>query len=402
MSKRRASGDGMIRRRESGRWEGRIVVGHKENGDSIFHYVSGDSQKEMLEKLHRDMDAYRGADLTEDSRMTLAQWLECWLETYTTGTMRESTRRSYRTYVERYINPRLGDRVISGLTSSDIQKLYTDLLEHGRVHDHPQMGHRLSGTMVRRIHAMLHSALKAAAQAHLIARNPTEGAALPRMEDRTRRALTRAETERFLQTVREDPVWYPFFYTELTTGLRKGELCGLRWEDFDEEAGTLAVRRTLHTQAGGTLTTGETKTYAGTRIITLPASTAELLRERQKDACTPWIFPDPLGDGGPVRPGSASYHLKRLLKAAGLPDIRFHDLRHTFATQALASGVDAKTLSGILGHTNASFTLDTYAHVTGEMQHQAARVVGDYLTDVFGKELKPWQRAPSGAAAAST
>lgn len=402
MGKRRPSGDGMIRRRESGRWEGRIVVGHKENGDSIFRYVSGDTQKEMLDKLHRDMDAYRGVNLTEESRMTLAQWLDRWLETYTAGTMRESTRRSYRTYVERYINPRLGDRVISGLTPADIQKLYTDLLEHGRIHDHPQQGHRLSGTMVRRIHAMLHSALKAAAQAHLIARNPTEGAALPRMEDRTRRVLTRAETERFLQTVQADPVWYPFFYTELTTGLRKGELCGLRWEDFDEEAGTMAVRRTLHTQPGGTLTTGETKTYAGTRIITLPASTAELLRQRQQDACTPWIFPDPLGDGGPIRPSSASYHLKRLLKAAGLPDIRFHDLRHTFATQALASGVDAKTLSGILGHTNASFTLDTYAHVTGEMQHQAARVVGDYLTDVFGKELKPWQRVPSGAAAAST
>ena len=402
MGKRRPSGDGMIRRRESGRWEGRIVVGHKENGESIFRYVSGDTQKEMLDKLHRDMDAYRGADLTEESRMTLAQWLDRWLETYTAGTMRESTRRSYRTYVERYINPRLGDRVISGLTPSDIQKLYTDLLEHGRIHNHPQQGHRLSGAMVRRIHAMLHSALKSAAQAHLIARNPTEGAALPRMEDRTRRVLTRAETERFLQTVREDPVWYPFFYTELTTGLRKGELCGLRWEDFDEEAGTLAVRRTLHTQPGGTLTTGETKTYAGTRKIILPASTAELLRQRQKDACTPWIFPDPLGDGGPVRPSSASYHLKRLLKAAGLPGIRFHDLRHTFATHALASGVDAKTLSGILGHTNASFTLDTYAHVTGEMQRQAARVVGDYLTDVLGKELKPWQRTPSEAAAAST
>ena len=380
MSKRRASGDGMIRRRESGRWEGRFVVGHKENGDSIFRYVSGDTQKEMLEKLHRDMDAYRGADLTEDSRMTLAQWLDRWLETYTAGTLRESTRRSYRTYAERYIIPRLGGRVISSLTPADIQRLYTDLLDHGRVHDHPRYGRRLSGTMVRRIHTMLHSALKAAAQAHLIARNPTEGAALPRMEDRPRRVLTRAETERFLQTVREDEVWYPFFYTELTTGLRKGELCGLRWEDFDGEAGTLAMRRTLHAQPEGKLTTGETKT---------------------KTAGTAWIFPDPLGDGGPVRPGSASYHLKRLLDAAGLPDIRFHDLRHTFATQALASGVDAKTLSGILGHTNASFTLDTYAHVTGEMQHQAARVVGDYLTDVFGKELKPWQRT-SGAAAAST
>ena len=100
-------------------------------------------------------------------------------------------------------------------------------------------------------------------------------------------------------------------------------------------------------------------------------------------------------------PDSVATLHQRILKDAGLEHLRFHDLRHTFATQALASGVDAKTLSGILGHTNASFTLDTYAHVTGEMQHQAARVVGDYLTDVFGKELKPWQRT-SGAAAAST
>ena len=91
----------------------------------------------------------------------------------------------------------------------------------------------------------------------------------------------------------------------------------------------------------------------------------------------------------PVDPNAAYRHMKTLLQRAGLPSIRFHDLRHTFATHALTSGVDAKTLSGILGHTNASFTLDTYTHVTGEMQQQAADIVGAFLTEAFGKELKP-------------
>ena len=93
----------------------------------------------------------------------------------------------------------------------------------------------------------------------------------------------------------------------------------------------------------------------------------------------------------PVRPSAAYYWMKRILREAGLPEIRFHDLRHTFATHALTSGVDAKTLSGILGHTNASFTLDTYTHVTSDMQKQACGIVGGFMEDIFGKELKPWQ-----------
>lgn len=93
--------------------------------------------------------------------------------------------------------------------------------------------------------------------------------------------------------------------------------------------------------------------------------------------------------------------MKVILQRAGLPDIRFHDLRHTFATHALASGVDAKTLSGILGHTNASFTLDTYTHVTGDMQKYASTVVGNFLTDILGEELKPWQEEKTGPAASA-
>ena len=205
-----------------------------------------------------------------------------------------------------------------------------------------------------------------------------------------------------MDAIKADSSWHDFFYTEITTGLRVGELCGLMWTDFDEESGTLSVKRTIHVEEGGKLVSGATKTGQGARKILLPASTSELLQERKKSALTEWIFPHPLKPEVPTNPQSAYRRLKALLKAADLPSIRFHDLRHTFATHALSSGVDAKTLSGILGHTKASFTLDTYTHVTGDMQRRAADIVCGFMTDFFGEELKPWQNAENQAPAAST
>ena len=192
--------------------------------------------------------------------------------------------------------------------------------------------------------------------------------------------------------IQQDDIWHDFFYTELTTGLRRGEICGLKWTDFDEIDGTLKVRRTIHQEKGGKLTAWDTKTAAGARTIILPPSTVELLRERQKSALTEWIFPDPLRPEQPTRPSAAYNRMKSLLKKADLPDLRFHDLRHTFATHALTSGVDVKTLSGILGHTKSAFTLDTYTHTTGDMQRRAAEIVEKFLTDIFGEELRPWGR----------
>ena len=113
-----------------------------------------------------------------------------------------------------------------------------------------------------------------------------------------------------------------------------------------------------------------------------------MLRERKKNSKSEWIFTDPLSPELPVAPPAAYRKMKQLLQKAGLPNIRFHDLRHTFATHALTSGVDAKTLSGILGHTNASFTLDTYTHVTTDMQQRASNIVGGFMNDIFGEELK--------------
>ena len=383
MSKRRPSGDGMVRKREDGRWEGRIVVGHKQNGEPIFRYVLAKTQKELLDKLHRDLEAFQDVELTEDSRMTLGEWLDRWMEDYGAATLRPNTLRSYEQFIRCYIKPYLGDKIVSRVTRMDIQKLYRKLKHEGRVREHPEHGHELSDTMVLRIHAMLHRCLKDAEAAHVIARNPTDGAVVPKASYKPKQILTKEQMETFLAAVDRSEIWRDFFYTELTTGLRRGEICGLMWQDFDEAHGTLTVRRTIHAEQGGRLTAGETKTGAGKRIITLPPSTAQLLSERRKRSYTEWIFPDPLHPERPTRPNAAYVRMKELLKKAGLPSIRFHDLRHTFATHALASGVDAKTLSGILGHTQASFTLDTYTHVTGDMQKRASEIVGGFMEHIM-------------------
>ena len=320
--------------------------------------------------------------------MTLGQWLDRWLECMT-GAVNPLTMKRYEGTVVRHIKPYLGEKIISQVTGKDIQELYDILARHGN----KITGEGLASGTIRGIHAMLHEAMGAAQQSGLIPRNPTEDIDAPKFSYKAKKVLTEAQLEKFMEAIHEDEIWCDFFYTELTTGLRRGEICGLKWEDFDETKGTLRIRRTIHEEKGGKLTPWDTKTAAGTRTINLAPSTAALLRERKKTTLTEWIFPHPLKPEQPTRPSAAYERMKGLLKQAELPDIRFHDLRHTFATHALTSGVDVKTLSGILGHTRAAFTLDTYTHTTGDMQKRAAEIVEEFLVDIFGEELKPWEES---------
>ena len=400
MAKRRPSGDGMVRKRDDGRWEGRIIVGHKENGDSIFRYLYADTQKELTSKLRQNIDLYQGVDLTEQSRMTLAEWLERWLGQIS-ATLRPSTLEHYQKDMENHVMPQLGPKVLTQVTAADLRKLYDTLKRCGRKNPRPGQSCGLSSTTVHNIHATLHQALQAAVEQGLLPRNPADEVEPPKIIRQPMKILNEEQLDTFMEAIKADPIWHDFFYTELTTGLRLGEICGLLWTDFDAKAGTLQICRTLHKERGGRLVAGDTKTYAGMRKIILPPSTAELLLVRKKTSFSPWIFHDPLRPEAPVNPSSAYNHLKKLLAQAGLPNIRFHDLRHTFSSHALASGVDAKTLSGILGHTKASFTLDTYTHTTNDMHRRAADIVGGFLTDYLGEEMKPWQNAENGVREAS-
>ena len=330
MGKRRPSGDGMVRKRDDGRWEGRIVVGHKANGDPIFRHVYAKTQKALTEKLHQSIECYQDVELTEDSRMTLGEWLDRWLAEYKDGTIRPGTLESYRNYIENYIKPQLGGKQVSLITTQDVQRMYRRLKSGGRVREDAEGSKRLSDSTVRHIHTMLHGAMKAAVQAHIIPKNPTENATAPKLNYKPMQVLNEQELDTFLQAVQKDDVWRDFFYTELMTGLRRGEICALMWRDFDAKAGTLGISRTLHSKGQGIYALGDTKTSQGNRTIILPESVAALLRARKKASISQWIFPQPTSPELPMNPGTAYRRLKTLLEEAGLPSIRFHDLRHPY------------------------------------------------------------------------
>ena len=170
MAKRRPNGEGMIRQKKKGQWEGRIVVGHKSNNMPIYRYVYAKTQKELIDKLHVKIDAYRDAELNENSNMTLGEWLDIWIEQYMRGTVRDSTLKGYQNHIEAYIKPNLGHKQIAFITTADVQRMYNKLKKQGRVNEHPIYKYELSDSMVVDIHRVLHKAMKTAVQEHLIPR----------------------------------------------------------------------------------------------------------------------------------------------------------------------------------------------------------------------------------------
>ena len=293
--------------------------------------------------------------------------------------MRPSSHQTYRGCIDNYIVPNIGAIPLEKLTSLELQKFYKKLLEKGRV-DRLESRHQakgLSPKTVRNIHQIITSAMKLAKEQKIIASDPTEGCALPKLEHREMKTLPIEQLTSFLREARDSGV-FEMYYVELATGLRRGELLGLKWEDIDFEHGNFRVKRQV-ARIDGEIVEAPLKTKNAYRTLPLAEDTIQVLKQQKKKAgSSPWVFPSPTG--GPISPDSVLHMLHRVLKRAGLPRVRFHDLRHTFATLALQNGVDIKTVSGMLGHFSAGFTLDTYAHVTTAAQKEAARTMEKVLT----------------------
>ena len=385
MAKKRKSGTGTVRQRGDGRWEGRVVIGYDDNGLPKTKNVLAKTKRECQEKLRQLTESMVGRnDRKVKSDMQFGDWLCHWYENHSKPTLRASTQNNYENVIYNHVLPEIGKISLNKLSQNDLQQFYGRLKKNGRKRLTEQYGAGLSDRMVRMCHAVCRSALERAVRDDLLRTNPAIGCKLPPKKAKEMQVLDREELQKFLIQAQADG-YYELFLLDLCTGLRRGELCGLMWTDFDAEKGTLTVRRTLHNKEGGGYYVGETKTGAGRRIIKLPPSTVQLLSARKRTSISQWIFPNPIHPEDPIMPNSGYTRMKKLLAEAGLPDMRFHDLRHTFATHALTSGVDAKTLSGILGHTETSFTLDTYTHVTGDMHRKASGIVGEFMSDFVVK-----------------
>ena len=378
MPKRRANGEGSIRRRTDGRWEGRYTAGrHPETGKPIYKNVLGKTQAEVREKLKRAIEDTKGLDIVKAGQYTLGQWMELWFEHYARLKVRPSSHQTYRGYIDNHIKPYVGSIPLNKLTSLDLQKLYKQLLAEGRVDRIEAKGQPrgLSAKTVRNIHQVISSALELAKGQKLLLSNPAAACVLPRVEHREMKTLPVEQLAAFLREAKASGV-YEMYYIELATGLRRGELLGLKWADVDLGGGVIRVQRQV-ARINGEIVEAPLKTKNAYRSISISEDAIEVLKGQRQKARGDYVFPSP--NGGPISPDSVLNMLHRVLKRAGLPKMRFHDLRHSFATLALQNGVDIKTVSGMLGHFSAGFTLDTYAHVTTSAQREAANTMGDVL-----------------------
>ena len=378
MAKKRANGDGSIRKRKDGRWEGRYVVGHDPiTGKMISRNVLGKTQAEVKEKLRTAIENSKRLDYTQTGKYTVGQWMDEWFEAYAKVKVRPSSHQTYKGYIENHIKPNIGDIPIEKLTSLQLQKFYRLLLTEGRVPriESEKQPKGLSAKTVRNINQVISSAMDMAVRHKLILSNPTEGCELPKVEHREMKTLPAERLGAFLREAKESGV-YELYYLDLATGLRRGELLGLKWEDIDLQNGVIHVRRQV-ARVDGEVKELPLKTKNSYRNISISQDAVAMLTEMEAHRSSDYVFPS--STGGPISPDSVNNMLHRVLKRAGLPSIRFHDLRHTFATLALQNGVDIKTVSGMLGHFSAGFTLDTYAHVTTSAQKEAARTMGNVL-----------------------
>ena len=380
MAKRRANGEGNLRKRKDGRWEGRYTAGHDpETEKAIYRNVLGRTQAEARAKLKQAIEEAKIVDQTKAKKYTVGEWMDVWFENYAKVKVRPSSHQTYRGYIDNHIKPNIGKISLSKLTSLELQKFYKKLLSSGRVEriESKKQSKGLSPKTVRNLHQIIASAMKLAREQKLIATDPTEGCALPKVEHREMKTLPVEQLASFLREAKESGV-FELYYVELATGLRRGELLGLKWEDLDLDRGNLRVKRQV-ARINGEVVEAPLKTKNAYRTLPLARDTVDVLNQQKKKVGScPWVFPG--STGGPMSPDSVLHMLHRVLKRAGLPRVRFHDLRHTFATLALQNGVDVKTVSGMLGHYSAGFTLDTYAHVTTSAQRQAAEAMEHVLS----------------------
>ena len=363
---KRKNGEGTVRLRKDGRWEGRVVIGYDDKGNPKTKSVLAHTKGECVEKLEKlKEECGRTAEKLKPD-MPFGEWIDFWYQYFSSPKLRPTTQATYENRIYGHIIPSIGKIPISKLTQNDLQQFYAKLKRTGRKVNVELKGTGVSDRMVRSCHALCRSSLEKAVEEGLITRNPSIGCKLPPKKNGEMKVLTQNEIVRLLNQA-YDEGYYEMFLLELTTGMRRGEILGLKWRDLNLETGELNIKRQLTTKG-----ISVPKTKSSIRTILLPPDMLELLREMKKTAKYDWIFPSPVKEGEPRNPTAITKRFRIMLERVHCKHVRFHDLRHTFATMALENGMDVKTLSAMIGHVSSETTLNIYSHVTDTMRAQAA------------------------------
>ena len=329
MARKRKAGDGTVRQRKDGRWEGRIVIGYDDNGYPKTKNVLAKTKKGCLEKLQKLKEECGGLKPEKvRSEMPFGDWLTYWYENHSKPKIRPTTQETYESRIRLHIIPEIGDIPLNKLTQNDLQQFYGRLKKSGRKRFTDKYGEGLSDRMVRMCHATCRSALEKAVQDGLIRVNPAIGCKLPPKKAQEMQVLTREELQRFLIQAKFEG-YYEVFLLDLATGLRRGELMALQWDDLNFKTGVLNVNKQVY-NVRGQLQISTPKTKNSVRKIVLPPAVVAVLREYKKTVDSRWMFPSPVKEDCPITPGVVRRRLQFILEHAGCKHVRFHDLRHPY------------------------------------------------------------------------
>jgi integrase len=385
MAKRRGDGEGSIYfDKKRNLWVAELMIGWKEVIDrktgklrqkKNILKLYGKERNEVRDKLAEVVSSRAQGTFVEPQKVTVAEWLDTWLNDYKKMSLRLITWEGYATIIKVHIKPEIGSLPLKSLRPEHLQRLYNAKFESG-----------LSPRMVRYIHTVIHGALKQAVKNGLVPRNVSEATSLPKQKKKEARVLSVEEQEKLVKAFEGERLGIAF-YTLLGTGLRRGELLGLRWQDVNLKDGVIHVRQTLVPVSGGFIFQ-EPKTKQSKRDVPLPTKLQKALKVHQKqqewekriagDAYQDHGLVFCREDGQPIKPRDFNAAFEVVTEKAGV-NINLHGLRHTFATRCLEQGIDAKTVSELLGHSTITITLDTYTHVMPERKRDAAAKLNEVL-----------------------
>ena len=380
-STRNAQGGGTIRQRANGLWEARYTVGRDPGtGKQIQRSIYGSTQKEVRQKLAQITASIDKGTYQTPNKITVSAWMDEWLTTFCENKVKPLTLQSYRASIKNHITPAIGAMEVQAVKGAHIQRLYNSMTRAG-----------LSGKTVKNTSAIMHKAFRVALKQGIIAANPCDAAELPKAERKEIHPLADVEIPMFLSAIDGSPMRNAYALC-LFAGLREGECLGLSWGQVDFEKGRITISQQLQkvrTEGKREYQITPSTKSGKPRTIEPPRIAFEYLRgERVKQlenrlrAGPAWSNPDDLvftdESGGHYAIHTFYKRFKAIAASIGRPDARPHDLRHTAATVAIASGADIKSVQDLLGHATASFTLNVYAHTSEQMMKDTAARMQSY------------------------